>query len=737
MDNVSIKFSNCYGIKQLEYDFDFKKHPNYLIYASNGMMKTSFTKTFQALRNGKKPTDEVYGKRTTCDVLVDDTPILPENIFVINSYEDEYISPNSAKLMVHKELREKYDAAIQNVNTAQNVLWGSLQTLFSETINFPIELSQVFSCVPLDVLENIQQQVDNGFLAEPEFELDFTSVKYSDIFNANVASFVADPKNLRQISEYEARFNELLEKSPVFKRGVFSHNNADAITESLNSNGFFGAKHSLVLHGLDKVIETPNDLSETIIAEKQKIFSDEKLKKSFDKINTALGKRTLGQFRAVIEAHPEIIPELSDFELFKRKVWVCLFNKAKTELVQVLSEYKKCQLLIATIKEEAAREHSQWDNVLEIFKSRFTVPFTISVPNKNDVALLGDMPEFVFKYKDLETDEEQELTRKNLEKVLSQGEKRALFLLNIINDLEALKISGNEYLIITDDIAESFDYKNKYAIIEYLQEMMSVPNLHFVVLTHNFDFYRTVALRTKEKMYPAMVQRISNGLKIDKPKYVYKTPFEAIRSGIKRHNDKDLITSIPFVRNIIEYTTGTDNNANYQLLTSLLHLKSSTKNITLSQLETIYKFELRDTAFDFANSRESKKVYYLILNLAKDVRFNNNDVIDLDGKVIISMAIRLLAEEFMIKKITTAGCPRETIDGISTNQTGDLVGLFKQYCPDKTEELKILNKVLLMSSENIHINSFMFEPLIDISIKSLVDLFGQICILQPPQYDEE
>ena len=44
MDKVSIKFSNCYGIKQLEYDFDFKKRSNYLIYASNGMMKTSFTK---------------------------------------------------------------------------------------------------------------------------------------------------------------------------------------------------------------------------------------------------------------------------------------------------------------------------------------------------------------------------------------------------------------------------------------------------------------------------------------------------------------------------------------------------------------------------------------------------------------------------------------------------------------------------------------------------------------------
>ena len=46
--------------------------------------------------------------------------------------------------------------------------------------------------------------------------------------------------------------------------------------------------------------------------------------------------------------------------------------------------------------------------------------------------------------------------------------------------------------------------------------------------------------------------------------------------------------------------------------------------------------------------------------------------------------------------------------------------------------IKTMNKVVLMSSENIHINSFMFEPLIDISIKSLIDLFGNICIINPP-----
>lgn len=53
MNKMYINLSNCYGIKRLSYNFDFQKHSNYLIYASNGMMKTSFTKTFRALRNGK------------------------------------------------------------------------------------------------------------------------------------------------------------------------------------------------------------------------------------------------------------------------------------------------------------------------------------------------------------------------------------------------------------------------------------------------------------------------------------------------------------------------------------------------------------------------------------------------------------------------------------------------------------------------------------------------------------
>ena len=53
-----------------------------------------------------------------------------------------------------------------------------------------------------------------------------------------------------------------------------------------------------------------------------------------------------------------------------------------------------------------------------------------------------------------------------------------------------------------DDIADSFDYKNKYAIIEYLNGLAQRPGIDLLVLTHNFDFYRTVANRSKEMILP-------------------------------------------------------------------------------------------------------------------------------------------------------------------------------------------------------------------------------------------
>ena len=41
---LSCKLENCYGIKDFDHSFDFSKSKSILIYASNGIMKTSFAR---------------------------------------------------------------------------------------------------------------------------------------------------------------------------------------------------------------------------------------------------------------------------------------------------------------------------------------------------------------------------------------------------------------------------------------------------------------------------------------------------------------------------------------------------------------------------------------------------------------------------------------------------------------------------------------------------------------------
>jgi len=62
-------------------------------------------------------------------------------------------------------------------------------------------------------------------------------------------------------------------------------------------------------------------------------------------------------------------------------------------------------------------------------------------------------------------------------------------------EVEVRNKNNQDTIFIIDDIADSFDYKNKYAIIEYLKYISSIPYFRQIILTHNFDFYRTLHVR--------------------------------------------------------------------------------------------------------------------------------------------------------------------------------------------------------------------------------------------------
>jgi ABC-type molybdate transport system ATPase subunit len=57
MQILKIKLKNCYGIQNLEYDFNFTESKVYSLYAPNGFMKTSFSRAFSDLSANKDSRD--------------------------------------------------------------------------------------------------------------------------------------------------------------------------------------------------------------------------------------------------------------------------------------------------------------------------------------------------------------------------------------------------------------------------------------------------------------------------------------------------------------------------------------------------------------------------------------------------------------------------------------------------------------------------------------------------------
>ncbi len=69
---------------------------------------------------------------------------------------------------------------------------------------------------------------------------------------------------------------------------------------------------------------------------------------------------------------------------------------------------------------------------------------------------------------------------------------------------------------------------------------------------------------------------------------------------------------------------------------------------------------------------------------------------------------------------------------ISKNQTRELFRRYKKdFESDNYKEIiKILESVNIITSENIHVNSFMYEPILDMSLDELKELYDKVCSLE-------
>ena len=149
-------------------------------------------------------------------------------------------------------------------------------------------------------------------------------------------------------------------------------------------------------------------------------------------------------------------------------------------------------------------------------------------------------------------------------------------------------------------------------------------------------------------------------------------------------------------------------------------MKSDTNTIKCSDILKLIHINFSSTANQNIAFGE-KPIKELIYETADSIAQENpiNEIL-LENKITLSIAIRLNAEEYMIGKI-----PNVSALVITSNQTSELLKHFKATNSDKPI-LTILERVNLMTPENIHVNAFMYEPLIDISVFHLVGLYKKV-----------
>ena len=144
MNSLSIILENCYGIEQLNETLTFQDVNANLIYAPNGVMKTSLAKTFLRISEGKVPEELVYEKLPSFDIKSDGVNISAENILVIEPFRPNFESKNLSTLLVNQEMKKVYDKVYKDILDAKKKLITELNKVYlTDILDIPTCLYRV------------------------------------------------------------------------------------------------------------------------------------------------------------------------------------------------------------------------------------------------------------------------------------------------------------------------------------------------------------------------------------------------------------------------------------------------------------------------------------------------------------------------------------------------------------------------------------------------------------------
>lgn len=713
MKKLKLNLQNCYGIRCLKYEFDLTNTRHVAIYAPNGTMKSSFARTFKDISDGEDSKDHLFNRTTVRKIKNEnDAQIQQDSVLVIESHLSDDMAAASVSILVNELLKKEYDSIMADLYEKKTNLIKSLSKQSGLRGSTERAILQDFArdeSSPENIFQVIQECLE---IDAPTDRL--ANIKYNGLFNDSVLQTLDERGIREQLQEYVRKYKELVLQSPYLSMG-FDHKSAHDAGAKLDTLGFFNAKHSINLNSKNgeqrTVVHSQQELCQVVESEKAKIWKE--MKDQWTKIDKAISKnKELQEFRKVVADNNALLEMWLDCpDQLRRHLWRSYLDALNDQAKATLDAYRSSSTRIEDIVKQAKNEKSRWDAVVTEFNNRFRVPFKVRVTDRQRVVLEGTTPTLEFDYCDGPSS--KSIRREELQRVMSSGEARALYILNVLFKIEKIIKDKQETVIVLDDVVDSFDYANKYVILQYLKEISKKPFLHMIILTHNFDFFRAIPSRNivgRDNCYYASK---ANEIITFKVASNIERPLTSITqpaTGIER--DENLISAIPFARNLIEYTKE-KKSRNYLALTSLLHWRTNTRKIKISYLQSILFTTIRKPKTDYPD--ESESVYDLIIRTAERCQTPARD--SLFSKIVLAVAIRIEAERFMFFKLGKRPSRQTHLNTHKLIELCEAAGV---------EEIDVLKRVGIMTPSIIHLNAFMYEPIVDMDHEHLGHLFREV-----------
>ena len=339
---LKIELQNCYGIGSLSHEVDYSINNIAVVYAPNGTMKTSLTKTITQLIAGKEPCDEFYHDRVSkATITIDGISIDKDNTYVFQN-EDADGTKQISTFLANGELKKAYDDIYKQLDGARKTLKKQVKEI-AKSSDCEDEIVAAFKTNDqdnfFDCLLLIKEQLDGELDT-----LDGFDFKFNDVFekSGKVKDFVRE--NQDTIERYFEKYTELIQGSKFFSSGAkFGTSQANSLLKSVGDNRYFMAGHKFELGGEEqpKTIASKGDMEGVIKAEMTRIFTDDDIKKLFNDLEAKLDKnQSLKGFKDVIQAYPELIPELVDYDEFERKILRGYLKQCMAELNALTALYR-------------------------------------------------------------------------------------------------------------------------------------------------------------------------------------------------------------------------------------------------------------------------------------------------------------------------------------------------------------------------------------------------------------